>query len=125
MFLPWALLIGGNVVFGTLAGVLEIGALAGVGGLCSLAGFVLFLLGVMKATNDLNAVTGNTGFAWWPIFIPFYNYYWMWIMVPAEVARAKQMRGVQTPPRGFIMYFFPFLFLFAFGSDLNDIAQAP
>jgi hypothetical protein len=37
--------------------------------------------------------------------------------------KAKQMRGVQQPARGFIVYFF--LFLYAFAADLNDIAKAP
>jgi hypothetical protein len=39
------------------------------------------------------------------------------------MAKAKQIAGVQTPPRGIIVYVL--LFLYAFAADLNDIAKAP
>ena len=123
--IPWGLIVGGNVIGAVLASLTEMGLFVGVGSLMSLVGSVLLLLGIIKMTNELKAVTGNVSFAWWPLFIPFYNYYWMWIMVPAEVNKAKQMRGVQQPARGFFMYFFPVLFPYALAADLNDIAKAP
>jgi hypothetical protein len=39
------------------------------------------------------------------------------------MAKAKQMAGVQTPPRGIVVYIF--FFLYALAADLNDIAKAP
>ena len=62
-----------------------------------------------------------SSFAWWPLFIPFYNLYFILIMLPAEVTKAKQMAGVQAPARGIVVYFF--LWLYALASDLNDIAR--
>lgn len=122
LLLPIGVIVGGNILATILVVATDIGALSFIGSLTSLAGAVLALLAIVKMTNELNAVTGNASFAWWPAIIPFYQYYWMWVMVPAEMAKAKQMRGIQTPPRGFIVYFF--LFLYAYAADLNDIAKA-
>jgi len=110
-------------IFTGIASATDIGAIALLGSLCSLAGAVLSLVSIIKMTNELKAVTGNAGFAWWPIFIPIYSIYWAWILVPQEMAKAKQMRGVQNPPRGIVVYIF--LFLYAMAADLNDIAKAP
>jgi hypothetical protein len=110
-------------IFGVIASVLEVGAISLLGSLSSLAGAILTLVWIIKMTNELKAVTGNQGFAWWPIFIPIYSIYWAWFMVPQEMAKAKQMRGVQTPTRGIIVYIL--VFLYAFAADLNDIAAAP
>ena len=101
--------------------VTEVGALGLIGNLFGLAGSVLAILSIIKMTNELKTVTGNASFAWWPVIIPFYGYYWMWVMVPAEMAKAKQMRGIQKPARGFVVYFF--FFLYAYAADLNDIAN--
>ena len=123
LLLPFGLIVVGNIVGSVLVSITEVGALGLVGSLVSLAGSVIYIIAAIKMTNELKAVTGNPSFAWWPMFIPFYNYYWMWVMVPQEMAKAKQMRGIQQPPRGFIVYFL--LFPFALASDLNDIARAP
>jgi hypothetical protein len=45
----------------------------------------------------------------------------MWILIPGQVQKAKQMAGVQQPARGIVFYIF--LFLYAFASDLNDLAR--
>jgi hypothetical protein len=71
--------------------------------------------------GELKAVTGNASFAWWPILVPFYGLYWLLVLLPQEVARAKQMRGVQLPPRNVVLYLF--LANFALASDLNDLAR--
>ena len=123
LLIPAVLPIIGQVLGGILVSVTDIGALGLVGALISLVGAVMGFISIVKMSNELKAVTGNPSFAWWPCLIPFYNYYWAWVMVPQEMAKAKQMRGVQQPPRGFIVYFF--LFLYAFAADLNDIARAP
>jgi hypothetical protein len=118
--LPVIVMVGGSVVCGILASLIT-PFFALLGNLFVLAGFVMFVLYAIKMVNELKAVTRNNAFAWWPILVPFYNYYWLWFMVPAEVARAKQMAGVQAPPRGIVVYVF--LWAFAFASDLNDMAR--
>jgi len=123
LLLPAVVAIGGNILATILVVATEIGALSFIGSLASLAGGILAVLSIIKMTNELKTVTGNASFAWWPAIIPFYQYYWMWVMVPAEMAKAKQMRGIQKPARGFVVYFF--LFLYAYAADLNDIANAP
>ena len=70
---------------------------------------------------ELNSVTNSNTIKWWLLLIPFYNYYVMWVLVPQEMTKAKQMSGVQQPTRGFVVYFF--LWLYALAADLNDIAR--
>jgi hypothetical protein len=123
LLIPILASVIGNIISSVLVSITEVGALALVGSIISLAGSIFALVSIIKMTNELKGVTGNSGFAWWPIFIPFYNIYWTWILVPQEMAKAKQMRGIQNPPRGIVVYIF--LFLYAFAADLNDIAKAP
>ena len=112
-------------IMGVLAGVTGVGALGLVGSLFYLVGFLgaafFGLSSTIKMVNELKSVTKNASFAWWPVLVPFYNYYWLWLMVPAEVKRAKQMMGVQAPPRGIVVYVF--LWLYALASDINDMAR--
>jgi hypothetical protein len=122
LLLPAGAMIVGNILATVLVMVTGIGELAYIGNLFGLVGFVLALLAVMKMTNELKAVTGNPSFPWWPFVVPVYGIYWMWILVPSEMAKAKQMRGIQKPPRGIVVYVF--FFLYAFAADLNDIANA-
>ena len=123
LVIPFAIMFVTPVIFGILASILEIGALALIGNIGLLAGWILWLMNVIKMTNEMKAVTRNDAFAWWPVLIPIYQLLWAFSMVPAEMAKAKQIAGVQTPPRGPILYL---LFLpFALAADLNDIAKAP
>jgi len=46
----------------------------------------------------------------------------MWIVLPAEVTKAKQMVNAQQPTRGIVVYIF--LWLYALAADLNDISKA-
>ncbi|MBX3260677.1 MAG: hypothetical protein KF782_13370 [Labilithrix sp.] len=123
LLLPFGIIVVGNILATILVMVTEVGALGLIGNLFALAGGIVAILSIIKMTNELKTVTGNASFAWWPAIIPFYQYYWMWVMVPAEMAKAKQMRGIQKPPRGFVVYFF--FFLYAYAADLNDIANSP
>jgi hypothetical protein len=118
--IPLAVIIGGSIV-GSVLATLVTPILGLISTLCFLAGMVMYLLSAIKMVNELKTVTRNAAFAWWPILVPFYNYYWLWFMVPAEVKRAKQMSGVQAPPRGIVLYVF--LWHFALASDLNDMAR--
>jgi len=129
LLMPFLCSFAGGILaglMGFLAGMTEIGALAYVGSAFSLIGsigFLYFFLGVgMKMMGEVNGVTKSNTLAWWQLLIPFYNYYVMWILIPAEVTKAKQMVGVQQPARGIVVYFF--VWLYAFSADLNDIAKA-
>jgi hypothetical protein len=75
---------------------------------------------LVKMLQELKAFTNDQSFNWWFIFIPCLQYYFMWILVPAQVTKAKQMAGAGAPAKGFIFYFL--LFPWALASDLNDIA---
>jgi hypothetical protein len=125
---PFICIVGGGIlatVMGIVANATEIGALALVGSifyLIGLLGFIWFFwITGMKMMGEVNGVTKSNTLAWWQLLIPFYNYYVMWILIPAEVTKAKQMVGVQQPARGIVVYFF--LWLYAFSADLNDIAK--
>jgi hypothetical protein len=86
-----------------------------------LAGSAWYVILAIQMSNEVKSVTGNPNFVWWPIFVPFYSLYWMLILVPQEVTRAKQMRGVQAPVRSLVIYLF--LWPFALASDLNDLVR--
>jgi len=117
---PGLVIFGGSILCSILAAVIA-PALGSLSSLFFLAGGIMYLLSAIKMVGELKTVTRNTAFAWWPIVVPLYNYYWLWILVPAEVAKAKQMLGVQAPPRGIVVYVF--LWHYALASDLNDMAR--
>ncbi len=116
---PGLVIFGGSIL-STILGFVY-GPLASLSGLFFLAGMVMYLLSAIKMVNELKTVTRNAAFAWWPIIVPIYNYYWLWMLVPAEVKKAKQMMGVQAPARSIVLYVF--LWHFALASDLNDMAR--
>lgn len=117
--LPGIVIFGGGILGSVLAYIwAPLGLLSSLFGL---AGMIMYLLSAIKMANEIKSVTRNASFAWWPIFIPIYNYYWLWIMVPAEVTKAKQMMGVQQPTRSIVLYIF--LWHFALASDINDMAR--
>lgn len=118
--LPLAVIFGGSIL-GTLLAIVVHPIFGLVSTLSVLGGSIWYLLFTIQMVNELKAVTQNASFAWWPVLIPFYNYYWILILLPQEVTKAKQMRGVQAPTRNIILYFF--LGNFALASDLNDMAR--
>ena len=110
------------VASGILAAILgmiepSLGAIAGLG---YLVGSVLLFINIYKMLTELKAFTNNPDFNWWFILIPCLNYYFMWVKVPEEVSRAKQMAGLGQPARSIILYIL--LFPFALASDLNELA---
>jgi hypothetical protein len=129
-FLMPIIIVFGSSILGTVLATvgasadITILALIGsaVSGLGSLFGMVVGLISVLRMIGEINSVTKSGALAWWQVFIPLYNYYVMWILVPAEVQKAKQMVGVQQPARGVIVYVF--FWLYAAAADLNDIAKA-
>jgi hypothetical protein len=126
--MPIIFIFGGqifSVIVGILAASLDIPALfylTYIGSLVCLAGAIIGLISVIRMLGEINGVTKSGTLAWWQIFIPIYSYYVMWIVVPGEMQKAKQMVGVQQPARGIVVYVF--LWLYAAASDLNDIAKA-
>jgi hypothetical protein len=120
---PFLVMIFVPAIFTTLAGILEIAAIAYVGNLVYLASLIWFLLNMMKALDEMRNAAQNPGFPRWPVFIPIYNWIYWLTMVPKEVQKAKQMRGMQPTSRNIVLYFlFP---VFALQGDLNDLAAAP
>ncbi|MGA3122217.1 MAG: zinc-ribbon domain-containing protein [Polyangiaceae bacterium] len=115
--LPVAVMFAGAILNGVLS--LLSPALGILGALVTLAGAVWSLVLVIVMANELKSVTRSETFAWWPVFVPIYNWYWALILVPREVAIAKQQRGVQKPPRSIVLYLF--LWHYALASDLNDL----
>jgi len=114
-----ALIIGGNIIMNVLASIIGYAAY-GLGNLISLAGYLWFAFNAYKMAQELKAFTNdpelNPVFMW----IPCLNLYSMVLQVPALMAKAKQQAGSQAPPRGQVLYFL--IGLWAFSSDLNDIA---
>jgi hypothetical protein len=125
---PIIVMFAGAIVAGVLtylATSLEIGILALVGSLVSLLGFVgflyFFLAPAMRMMGEVNGITKSNTLAWWQLFVPVYSLYVMYIVIPGEVTKAKQMVGAQQPARGIIVYLF--FWLYAFASDVNDLAK--
>jgi hypothetical protein len=118
--LPFVVIFGG-ILLSTLLSLVSmtLGSLAYV--LFVLAGATWYLILAIQMATELKAVTQTPEFAWWPALIPFYNFYWAWMLVPQEVAKAKQMRGSRTPVRPIALYIFAWHF--ALASDLNDLAR--
>jgi hypothetical protein len=118
--LPVLVMVGG-IIAGAILAIAISPTLAIVSTLGVLVGGLWYLILTIQMATELKAVTGNPSFAWWPVLIPLYQYYWLLVLLPQEVARAKQMRGVQAPVRSLVLYFF--LGNFALASDLNDLAR--
>lgn len=117
--LPALVILAGVVLSVVLAFISP--ALSMIGSIITLGGLVWSLLLAIVMANELKAITRNVAFSWVPILIPFYGLYWAWILVPQEVAKAKQLRGVQRPPQSILLYIL--LWHFALASDLNDMAR--
>jgi hypothetical protein len=114
--MPLVVIVAGIVASAVLATVLP--PLAPLGGVIELVGSVWSLVLAIAMANEIKSVTRNDAFAWWLVLIPIYG---LWIRVPQEVARAKQILGVQQPPRSIVLYIF--LPLFALASDVNDLVR--
>jgi hypothetical protein len=123
LLLPFAVIFGGTIVFTILAMLVTslASVFMGLQALCNLVGAGWFVYLTIGMVNELKSVTQNASLAWWPIFIPFYSMYWAWFIIPAEVAKAKQLLGVQAAPRPIVLYIF--LWPFALASDLNDMVR--
>jgi hypothetical protein len=80
--------------------------------------YLLFQMWTML--NELQAYTRDEEFKPWYMFIPLLNYYFLWIKVPEQVTRAKQMAGSRNPQaQGIVLYIF--LGPYALAKDLNEV----
>lgn len=80
--------------------------------------YLLYVMWTML--NELKSYTRDEAFHPWWMFIPFLNYYFLWILVPAQVRKAKQMAGCRNPePANIVLYIL--LGPFALATDLNQV----
>ena len=82
---------------------------------------VWYLLLAVQMIRELRSITRSDELQWWPLIVPLYNIYFMWLLVPQEVTKAKQMLGVRQPPQHLLLYIF--LWPFALATDLNDMVR--
>ena len=120
LLLPVAVIFGG-LILTILLGALVSWALAPLGSLVMVGGAVWSLLLAIQMVRELKSVTRSDQLAWWGLIVPVYNVYFMWLVVPQEVAKAKQLFGAREPPQSLILYIF--LWPFALASDLNDLVR--
>ncbi len=83
-----------------------------------LVGVALTFFSAAAMVREVNAAAGSE-LKPWHLFIPIYGIYWAAVLVPQQVAIAKQKAG-KPPPRGLVVYLF--LFLYALAADINDLA---
>ena len=70
--------------------------------------------------NELQQYTNDQEFKPFWMFIPFLNYYFLWVKVPEQVGKAKKMAGSRNPaPGNIIMYMF--FILYQLPKDLNEV----
>jgi len=87
-----------------------------LGMLCCIYGFIQ----AWSMLNELKEFTRDEDFKPFFMLIPFLNYYFLWIKVPEQVRKAKQMAGSRNPePQSIVLYIF--LFPFALAKDLNEV----
>ncbi len=74
--------------------------------------------GMIKELKDF---TQDPGFMMWGWLIPCFNMYWMLLLLPAQVTKAKQMAGSQKPARSILLYWL--IGPYALAADLNEVAD--
>jgi len=81
---------------------------------------VYLIIAMWGMLNELQQYTRDEEFKPWYMFIPLLNYYFLWIKVPEQVTKAKQMAGSRNPQAsGIVMYIF--LGPYALAKDLNEV----
>ncbi len=118
MVIPFGIIFGSVILGSILAAVID-PSLALIALLGELGGLAFALVTFAKMIGELRTVSGEP-IQWWPILVPVYNIIFIVSILPQTVARAKQARGIQTPTRSVVLYFF--LYLYALAADLNDFA---
>jgi len=119
LLLTYGVIFGASIVGTVLAFIIPFMGL--IFNLVSFVGAVLLIYFLVMMLLDLQKVTNDPSFMWWLVFIPCANLYLLWMLAPAQVAKAKQMAGLPNPvARGIVLYIF--LAPYALAADLNDLA---
>lgn len=108
--------VGANVLMSVLASITGVYVLANLG---SLVGMLVFGFVMFRMASELKNFA-NSDLAPWMAFVPCLNLWFVVLKVPQEMAKAKQMAGIQTPTRPVWMYFL--IGAYALAADLNDLA---
>jgi hypothetical protein len=82
--------------------------------------FVYALYQAWMMLNELQQYTRDEDFKPFYVFIPLLGAYFMWVKVPEQVTRAKQMAGSRNPQASSIALYI-LLSPFALAKDLNEI----
>ena len=78
------------------------------------------LIQMWSMLNELQQFTRDDEFKPWYMFIPVLSIYFLWIKVPEQVTKAKQMAGSRNPmAQGIVLYIF--LPYYALAKDLNEV----
>jgi hypothetical protein len=109
-------------ILATVGGMIGVYFLGYIGYLANIAYYVYFSLNAFKMAQELKAFTNdqvlNPVFMW----IPCFSLYVAGFQILPLVQRAKQQVGSQAPTKHIALYIFPLTTLWAFASDLNDVA---
>ena len=92
-------------------------AVSGLGGLAGLAVGVMLIINIY----NLGKFTNDPNFAWWHIFIPCYNIYWMLTTLRDQVRKARQMAGLSPDIKSGVLYFFAGGW--AITADMTDFSE--
>ena len=120
ILVPYGLWFIGPTLFGIIAGIVGVGAIALLGNLCALAGMVLHGLIMHKMLGELKSVTGDTEIAPWMMWLPGLSAIFGFLKVQPLMERTRQGRGLGPSKPNWMYLLLP---PFAFSSDLNDLAQ--
>jgi hypothetical protein len=117
LLISWGCLVGAQIVGSVLAGIIGVYAIAS---LFNLVGYLAFAFIIFRLVSELKNFTNNPEFAPWMAFVPCLNIWFFFMKVPEEMAKAKQMAGIQNPTKPAWMYLV--VTPFAMAADLNDLA---
>ena len=118
LLIPMGIIVGGAIV-GAILGMIA-SFLSLVGTLIILGGVGFMFYSIYTMLTELKEVTKDPEFNWWYVLIPYFGLYFMWIKVPEQVTKAKQMAGSRNPQAaGLVMYLF--LSYYALAKDLNEV----
>jgi hypothetical protein len=119
LLIPWGIMVVSSIAFSTIAGITGVYALAYLGQLGQIAGLVISGMFLNKMLGELKSVTGDTEITPIMMWIPGLNNIMAFLKVHPLMERARQQRGLQPAKPNWMYLIVP---LFAFSSDLNDLA---
>ena len=84
--------------------------------ICCVYGFIQ----LWSMLSELKEYTRDESFAPWQVLIPVLNIYFLFIKVPEQVNKAKQMAGSRNPQNAGILLYILIPY-FALAKDLNEV----